>query len=247
MTNNLSPSMQQQATSAVDPMEWLFAQLHGKYGTAFTGKYSSGVMVDGKDTGLENTKAVWREDFRAAGLRSLGDLRRGLAACGKFVPTGPEFIDFCRAVPNVDAAMQEAVAQLHARNSGKDVWSHPAVFWAAQSVGYHDMTTLSASALRPRFAAALDQVLRQADIKPVPPMARPEYRLEQAPVSAEKVNDAKKAIGQYLHEMLKPSGAPADGLRWAKRIMERAKAGGNVSLYQLREAEQALAAGSDPA
>lgn len=241
MTSNLSPSMQAQATSSVDPMEWLFAQLHGKYGTAFTGKYGSGQMVDGKDTGLENTKAVWREDFRAAGLRSLGDLRHGLAACGKFVPTGPEFIGFCRPTQDVDAAMSEAVRQIQLRNEGRDTWSHPAIFWAAQNVGYYDMTTLSASALRPRFAAALDQVLRQPDIKPVPPMSRPEFRLQHAPVSAEKVREAKNAIGQYLHEMLKPTGAPVDGLRWAKRIVERAGRGEKVTLYQLREAEQAIA------
>jgi hypothetical protein len=239
--------MQQQAASAIDPMEWLFAQLHGKYGRAFTDKFGSGHMVDGRDTGLENTKAVWRDDFRAAGLRSLGDLKRGLAACGKFVPSCPEFIDFCRPVADVDTAMQEAVRQLHARNEGRDSWSHPAVFWAAQAVGYHDMTTLSTSALRPRFAAALDTELRKGEHKPVPPMVRPEFQLTHAPVSADKVAEAKALISQ-MAERLKPSGAPVDGLRWARRILERANQGDTtVSLYQFREAQLAIQAGCEPA
>ena len=248
MTSNLSPSTQTQVESRIDPMEWLFARLHGKYGKRFTEQYGSGVMVKDRetgkerDTGIENTKSVWREDLRNAGVRSLGDLKRGLARCGTFVPSGPEFLAFCCPALDVDAAIVEAVAQLQARRDGKDVWSHPAVYWAAIKVGYHEMTNLSHAQLKPRFSAALDAV-RAEEIKPVPAIVVAP-RIEMAPVSQADIAKAKAAISDYSREMLKGNGAPVDGLRWAKRILEREAHGQSVSLLQLKEAQQAITAGS---
>lgn len=239
MTSNLSPSMQQQATSAVEPMEWLFGQLFGNYGSAFTSKYGSGAMVNGRDTGIENTKAVWRENIRANGLK-LSDIKRGLAACGKFVPTWPEFLELCRPTPNADAALIEAIAQLYARNQAKDVWSHPAIYWAAQKVGYYEMTTMTTSALKPRFSAALDEVMRQEVVPPVPPAVREEFRLEHAQpanTSAEDVARAKSLIATFVNEAVKKNGAPVDGLRWAKRILANRE---KHSLLQIRFAEEAM-------
>lgn len=244
MTNNLSPSTQQQAEQRIDPMEWLFGQLFGMYGKAFTDKFGSGATVNGKDSGIENTKAVWRDSIRANGLR-MPDIKRGLASCNRFVPAWPEFLEFCRPTPNADAALIEAVQQLHARNEGKDQWSHPAIYWAAQKVGYHEMTTLSTSALKPRFSAALDDVMRQEVIKPVPEIVKGPRLAAPPTVSAEDIAKAKSMISTFTNEQTKANGAPVDGLRWAKRIIQRIQSGDKtVSLYQLREAEQALQVGS---
>lgn len=82
--------------------EWIdaiFSRLHGIYGSAFTGKYSTGANRDGIDDGLENAKAVWAEEL--AGFKGQPDA----IACAlkntdpKFAPSSREFLALCRMSP----------------------------------------------------------------------------------------------------------------------------------------------------
>lgn len=252
MTQNLTPSTQQQASESTERLqrvvEMVFAELHGQFGNKFLDAFRSGHVENGQDTGIENAKRVWGRKIVEQRLTP-ADIKRGLAGCSakRFVPNWAEFLEACRPTPNVDAAIAEAVAQLHARNRGEDVWSHPAIYHAAQKVGYHEMTTLSTSALKPRFAAALDEVMRWESIPEIKPAIREEFRLEHAPVSADAVARAKAAVANFTHELLKPSGAPVDGLRWAHRLMAKERAGQRISLTQLEFAREALRLGAEPA
>lgn len=241
MSTELSRSTQQQAMSKIDPMEMLFAELHGMFGNQFIDKFRSGHIVDGKDTGIENTKAVWLEKIRANGLR-MNDIKRGIAGCERsvYAPSWSDFLARCRPAPDLDAAISEALVQLKARNDGKDVWSHPAIYWAAQKVGYHEMMNLQHDKLRPRFSAALDSVL-SGPIDPVPTVTPPP-RIAQPPVTPEKVAECKEITSEFTHRVGR-GGVPT-GLRWAELILERdARGDKSLNLHILNEAKLAIALG----
>jgi|SRR5450830_625449 len=241
MSTELSRSTEQQAMSKIDPMEMLFAELYGMYGNQFLDKFRSGHIEDGKDTGIEHTKVVWLEKIRSHGLR-MPDIKRGLAGCERsvYAPNWADFLARCRPAPDLDAAINEALTQLKARNDGKDVWSNPAIYWAAQKVGYHEMMNLPHDKLRPRFSAAMDAVL-SGPIDPVPTITPPP-RIAMDPVTPEKVAECKQQTTQFVHRMTR-GGVPT-GLQWAQRIIDRSNAGDkSVTLYVLEQAQQALANG----
>lgn len=243
MTNNLSPSTQKQAESRIDVMERIFSELHGLFGNQFLDKYRTGQIIDGKDTGIENTKAVWIDKIAGNGLR-LSEIKRGMNACqrAKYPPSWSEFLEYCRPTPNVDAAIVEAVEQLQARRDGKDVWSHPAIYWAAMKVGYHEMTNLPHGQLRPRFEAALSKVM-EGEVQPIPTITQAP-RIAHAPVSAEQIAESKAMIADATRKIVHGGST---GLQWAHRILAReARGDKNVSLYQVREAQQAIANGCEP-
>lgn len=236
-----SSSMQTNNVQPIDPMDWLFGEIYGLFGNQFLDKFRSGHIVDGKDTGIENMKAIWATKIRENGLK-LSDIKRGLKGCErcKFgAPSWPDFLELCRPTPNVDEALTEAIAQLHARQEGKDEWSHPAIYHAAMKVGYFEMTTLSHSALRPRFETALKKAL-DGPLVPVPPkfaeLAAP------APVQQTiEIADVKAKIAEVRDMTMFPSGSTGNGKRWAEQILERNKRGDkSVSLLQVQFAREAL-------
>lgn len=223
-----------------DPMDWLFGEIYGLFGNQFLDKFRSGHTVDGLDTGIENMKSIWAVKIRENGLK-LSDIKRGIKGCErcKFgAPGWPEFLELCRPTPNVDEALSEALVQLQKRQTGDDVWSHPAIYWATMKVGYYDMTNLSSSALKPRFASALTAALA-GEIQPVPPM-----RVAiAAPVQQTEIDlaDAKARLAELKSKNIFSMEPRGDQLRWAKSILEREKKGDkSVSLLQLNEAKQAM-------
>lgn len=241
MSTELSRSTEQQAMSKIDPMEMLFAELYGMYGNQFLDKFRNGHVENGKDTGIEHTKAVWLEKIRSHGLR-MPEIKRGLAGCERsvYAPNWADFLARCRPAPDLDAAINEALTQLKARNDGTDVWSNPAIYWAAQKVGYHEMMTLQHDKLRPRFSAAMDSVL-SGPIDPVPTIT-PAPRIEMAPVSPEKVAECKQITTAFTTRVGR-GGVPT-GLRWAELILERdARGDKSLTLYIVQQAQEAIALG----
>ena len=114
-------------------IDMLFGELHGIYGNQFLDKFRTGHVIDGLDTGTENMKRVWTEKIRSRGM-TLGDLKRGVAACDrvKFAPSWSEFLELCKPAVDPLRAYYEAVAGLQARSDGYlGQWSHPAIYWAA--------------------------------------------------------------------------------------------------------------------
>jgi len=111
------------------PATWvdrLFEKMEDRYGSLWSQRYA-GIPQ-------ERMMNTWAED--------LGDLTRqqlinGMNACRehRFPPTLPDFRMLCVQLP-IDpyTAYMEAVEQHGVRlRSGRDTWSHPAVFWTANT------------------------------------------------------------------------------------------------------------------
>lgn len=228
-----------------DPMSWLFGELYGKFGNAFLDKFRSGhVVADAQgvecDTGIENMKAVWAESIREHRM-NFSEVRRGLRGCDRlrFPPSWPEFFALCRPVPTVDDAIREAVVQIPLRVDGKDQWSHPAIYWAAVKVGFHDVSTQDSKVLQKRFDIALASVLA-GEVLPVPP-ARVLPALPPPVVSQEEIEAAKRDIAEASNRAVKSASDGSDHLLWARKIAERVRQGDkSVTLYCMREAQIAL-------
>lgn len=221
-----------------DPMGWLFGEIYGRFGNAFIDKFRSGEIVDDCDLGIENMKAVWSQQIRAHGMH-LREIKRGLQACDRlrFPPSWPEFFALCRPVPIVDDAIREAVAQIPLRASGKDEWTHPAIYWAARKVGFQDVTTLPADLLRRRMDVAMASVLAE-EVLPVPPATvRP--ALPSPEVTEEEVQKARATIAVRLQSAGKKTSAVGDKLDWARRIMDDVANGVPLKSPHLREAAEA--------
>ncbi len=233
----LTPSISERER---DPMGWLFGEIYGRFGNAFIDKFRSGEVVNGSDVGIENMKAVWAQQIREHRM-SFGEIKRGLQGCDrlKFPPSWPEFFALCRPVPTVDDALREAVQQIPLRATGEDVWSHPAIYWAAHRVGFHDVVHQGGTALRQRMEVALASVLA-GDVLPVPP-ATVVPALPAPEVSAEVVEQARADVAGMARGTVKTATSDGDHLRWARQIVERARKGDrSITLYRLRSAEEAL-------
>ncbi|MEZ2349565.1 hypothetical protein [Caballeronia sp. RCC_10] len=230
--------MTQTSSALANPMDWLFGQLHGMFGNKLLDGFRSGHVIDGKDTGVENMKAIWAEKIRANGLK-FADVKRGLAGAErlKWPPTWGEFLDLCKPAIDVDAALYEAIDQMRARQQGKDEWSHPAIFWAAARVGEFDMLGQNFAALKPRFETALNAVLKGGNVQPVPPRV-PKL---QAPGGAESTREfGRQRLDELGASEIIKTVSMGGNLNWAHRIIAEEKATGKVPLNKLNIARQAV-------
>lgn len=221
-----------------DPMDWLFGQLHGLFGNKLLDAWRSGHTVDGKDTGIENMKSVWAEKIRSNGLK-MSDVRRALSAAErlKWPPTWGEFLDLCKPPINLDAAIYEAVEQMRARQHGKDVWTNPAIYWAAVKVGEFDILSQAHSQLKPRFSAALEAVLAMETIHPVPERLLALPDAGKAITSREEGRKQLERLGA-LGILKRPGHINID---WAYKILDRQKAGEKIIGNAVEVAQRAIA------
>lgn len=236
MTQNLTTSTAKSVKSA-DPMDWLFGELHGLFGNKLLDGWRSGHIVDGKDTGIENMKAVWSEKIRANGLK-LSDVKRAIAGAErlKWPPTWGEFLGLCKPAINIDAAVYEAIEQMRARQHGKDEWSNAAIYWAAAKVGEYDIISQTFSQLKPRFEAALNKVL-QGEIPPVP-VRVPALTAPGAAVSTREYGRKRlEELGVSAAFKREPHGA---NIGWARKILEEERETGKVPLNKIRIAKEAI-------
>jgi hypothetical protein len=90
---------------------------------------------------MEAVKADWALEL---GHYSPAELRRGVEGLKTrdWPPTLPEFLKLCRPPIDPEAAFAEAVREMRKRiDNGLDEWSRPEIFWAAQSIGWFDLTS----------------------------------------------------------------------------------------------------------
>lgn len=236
MTQNLTTSTAKSVKS-IDPMDWLFGELHGLFGNKLLDGWRSGHIVDGKDTGIENMKAVWGDKIRSNALK-LSDVKRAIAGAErlKWPPTWGEFLDLCKPPINVDAAVYEAIEQMRARQQGNDEWTNPAIYWAAAKVGEYDIISQTFSQLRPRFEAALKKVL-DGEILPVP-IRVPALTAPGSAVSTREYGRQRlKELGASQAFKRTPSGF---NIGWTERIIEDERQFGKVPLNKLRIAKEAI-------
>ncbi|MGI4812128.1 MAG: replication protein P [Janthinobacterium lividum] len=212
-------------------IDHLYNRLDGAYPNRWRAAFSG-------PTAIENWRETWSEAFVEEGLTP-NMVGAGLKACRRMYdwpPSLTEFIKACQPPINVDAAIYEAIAQMRARQTGKDMWSDPAIFWAAMKVGEWDMVSSSFAQLRPRFEAALKAVLAQGEVLPVPP------RVEAiaAPGKSESTREfARERLAELgASEIIKPAGV--GNVRWAHLIVDAHAAGGKVPLHKLEIARTAI-------
>jgi hypothetical protein len=208
------------------PEAWidsLFGRMSGMYGSKFADLW--------RGTDLASVRKLWGTELSSL---SREQLRGGVESLRRrpFPPTLPEFVMLCQPAVSVDAAIYEAVEQLRNREFDKDVWSNPAIYWAAIKVGVFDMLNLAHGALIKRFAAALESVLAQDQIPAVPP------RLTALPAtgSAQAQPERVKEEMTKIRAMQKQVG----NKDWAKRIIARREAGQKIAYMTLKMAKQAL-------
>lgn len=222
-----------------DGIDWLFGELHGRYGNRFLDAYRSGITVDGVDTGIANMKRTWSERIRANRLTT-GQVRRGLAECErlKFPPTWGEFLEFCQPALDPVTAYQEALAGLEARGKGEiGLWSHPAVYWAASEMRA-DLMGQTWGAVRERWAAALRRHLARGEWESVPPPRAALPAPGGTTTTREEAGVQLRAL--TAAGLLRSFDQYGANLSWAEKILVRAAAGEHVAPYALHSAHDAL-------
>lgn len=212
-------------------MDHLFNRLDGAYPNRWRAAFAN-------EQAVANWRESWAEAFDEEGLTPQS-IAEGLKACRKLYdwpPSITEFLKACKPPINLDAAIYEAVEQMRARQHGKDVWSNPAIYWAAVKVGEYDIISQTFSQLRPRFEAALAKVM-VGDIPAVPP---------RAPALA--APGKSESTREFGHQRLAEIGAlavmkePPKGynIGWAQRIVDEEKSTGKVPLHKLNIAREAI-------
>lgn len=150
------------STSGQIPQAWigrLFDRLSGFYGSKFADLWRGCDMSTVKDT--------WADAL--AGY-SADEIRRGLELCRTrvFPPTLPEFLMLCRPPVDPESAYIEACKQMSARDNGTDVWSNPAIFWAARAFGVHELRGSTWQTAKTRWTRILDEHIAKPSHEPVP-------------------------------------------------------------------------------
>jgi hypothetical protein len=192
------PARPGDASDALRPslMDVLFQRLSGVYLGSWKTYFPSQSAVD-------NWATTWAEAFEedritpdeiAIGIRNMRQMYVDWA------PNLPQFLKACRPKLDPMAALDEAMRQMRARQECKDIWSHPAIFWAAVEVTEHDMLNRTPADLQPRFTRALQALLNNPEtIKPVPEAAK---RLPPPPVQTSQegtaaLNALKAGLAKY--------------------------------------------------
>jgi hypothetical protein len=150
------------STSGPVPSAWverLFERLSGFYGSKF------GDLWRGCD--IESVKRTWSDALAGYGAQ---EIKRGLDACltRTFPPTLPEFLTLCRPKLDHESAYIEACKQISARDNGSDVWSTPAIFWAAREYGAYELRQSTWQSAKVRWCRLLDEQLSKPEQLPVP-------------------------------------------------------------------------------
>lgn len=222
------------STSTPLPASWVEKLLHQmllSYGKKFTDQWAA--------TSTDELIAFWGEQL--AGY-SGAELKRGVDALASrdWPPTLPEFKRMCRPPVEPMRAYYEAVAGVQARFAGEHgTWSHPAIYWAAMPMAV-ELREQTFSAMKARWETALADQLGRGEWETIPAPMLQLTAPGQSTTSSAKAREAiKQLVGQIVHK-------PADGdpKGWARRILDRHKAGEKITPTQLSMAQDALQAGA---
>ncbi|MGF6116681.1 hypothetical protein ABIE30_000651 [Janthinobacterium lividum] len=214
------------------PEKWvkaLFNKMAFSYGVKFADQWK-GIDPDG-------IKRHWAQKLF---VLTTAELTRGVERLDTraWPPTLPEFLALCRPPIDPSVAFHEALEQGALRDRGEpNVWSSPAVFWAWRKLGAFDCAHSTYAMLRPRWEAALAAELEREVIEPVP--AQDPVALPAPGKTMMSSRKAQQLIGAFKLKNLGDAGH-GDGRRWARRIIERKKAGMEFSIFVIECAEREL-------
>ncbi|MBK9497342.1 MAG: hypothetical protein IPO08_23040 [Xanthomonadales bacterium] len=130
-----------------------------------------------------------------------------------FPPTLPEFLMLCRPPIDAETAFREACQQMVRRETGGDRWSHPAIFWAAATIGSFDLRNGSWSGLGKRWSSIFSAELAKGAWADIPP------RLEALPAPGKTSVSPEVAKQRIADASRKVFGADPEkaGTLWAQR------------------------------
>lgn len=113
---------------------------------------------------IANWRQAWAEGFAEDGL-TMAEIKRGLDECRRTLDWPPSFAEFvkaCRHPPDYEALFLEAVEQMRRRESDTDVWSSPAVYWAASRIGW-ELRSYPYATVKSRWVSEIDRAI--ADVR----------------------------------------------------------------------------------
>lgn len=212
------------------PQAWidaLFAKMSALYGNKFTDMW--------RDSSMQAIKSVWAQEL---GKLSRDELAKGANALmtQEWPPTLPQFIKLCRIEIDPLAAYYEAVNGVIARERGEmGEWSHPAVFWASVKISAFDLKNQSYSAVKARWESALQEEIAKGQWAEIPKA--------HIALPAPNAKTSKEIADKYISEtqVIKNENLNVDHKRWAKKIMERHRAGDKTLTHiQISFAKEAL-------
>jgi hypothetical protein len=211
------------------PAKRLFNRFDGMYPGLWSKNFATPAAV-------ENWCEVWAEAFCEERI-TYDEVMTGLRACRKshqFPPTLPQFLQLCREPIDYDKAFYEAVIQMGVRRRpnvelidgqivqqyGKDVWTNPAIYWAAVAMG-RDLD-LQYKEIRSRWHYELDRVL-SGEVRPVPQNANLiESKPPSKELSPEEISNVEN-IFKNLHSMFEQKPVVERPDIHAKAALEQAK------------------------
>ncbi|WP_148716859.1 replication protein P [Chitinolyticbacter meiyuanensis] len=112
-----------------------------------------------------------------------------------YPPTLPEFVAMCKGLPDMESAFMEAQLQAGAMNFDEDVWSHPAIYWAAVDFGMQALRLTTWKASKARWVRLLSARLSGV-CSPVPAkLPKPVYRHERTEVGLSALQGLRQQLG----------------------------------------------------
>lgn len=145
-------------------IDHLFNRLDGLYPHRWRSAFPN-------EQAIANWRIAWAEGLAAEGITP-EEVKRGLEACRsqfEWPPSLAEFVKACRPPIDFEAAYREACEQMRLREIGCDRWSHPAIYWAAVSIGSFDLRNSTWGNIKTRWTAALRAELDKREWPEIPP------------------------------------------------------------------------------
>lgn len=205
-------------------VEKLLTYMLACYGKRFTDQW---VMVQHHDL-----VDVWAQELEGLTHAELKAGKEALAT-RDWPPTLPEFKKLCRPAVDAIKAYYEAVAGVQARANGEmGEWSHPAIYWATVPLGV-ELREQSYSQVKARWESSLEQQLAKGAWEPIP---KPYVKLAAPGKSTTSTEKAREAIKQAADQVLHGFAST----EWARKLLERHKAGEKLTPTQILFARQAL-------
>lgn len=163
----------QQAASARTPAEYVLARMRGIWGAKVNRDLSSAEAV-----------RAWAREANAQITRSrltVAQLDAGLDRARETLEWPPieipVLLRLCLDVPDFEAAFAEAQVGAYRRQQGEaTTWSHPAVYWAADRLGWYEVRNTGWAQIGRRWQATLLEVMAWGTWPPIEPVFLPDSR-----------------------------------------------------------------------
>jgi len=164
-TANLPTNVTSLPNRAALPDAWiakLFSRFSAMYGRRFADLWG--------DSNLADVKALWAEELA---VLSRDELAYGVSACKTrdWPPNLPEFLKLCRPPIDFESAYIEAVEQMRRRETGDDVWTSPAIYWAAVTIGAWDLRNATYGAIKARWSRVFQEEMEKGKWPAIPAKA----------------------------------------------------------------------------